>query len=91
MNITKLKLSRKISDEVEISLEDSKKFVDAFFMKKTNFLNESNLKVSKFGTFLKKITPQRIGRNPKTLEEHIIPEKIKISFRASRIIKDIIN
>ena len=91
MSITKSKLSKKISNEINISNEDSSKFVNAFFEIKKNFLQSHNLKISKFGSFYKKKSPQRIGRNPITLEEHLIPVKSKISFKASNIVKKRLN
>ena len=75
MNITKLKLSKLVSSEVGTSIEDSKIFVNKFFKIKKFFLKSRNLKISKFGSFKKNTSPERIGRNPKTLEEYVIPKK----------------
>ena len=91
MRVTKLKLSKKISEEVNIPLDTSKSLVKTFFNIKINLLKTHNLKLSKFGTYYKKISPPRIGRNPKTLKEYKIPSRAKISFKASKIIKDSIN
>ena len=91
MNLTKLKLSKEISDKLELSQEDSIRIVNSFFQIQKKFLKSGNLKISKFGSFNKSYTPKRIGRNPKTLQVHLIPRKSKISFRASKIIKAIIN
>lgn len=91
MNITKSQLSKKISKELNLSLQDSILFINSFFDIKKKFLKKNNLKLSKFGRFSRKISPERIGRNPKTLEEYLIPKHSKISFKASKIIKSIIN
>ena len=39
--------------------------------------------ISKFGFFSRKISPPRVGRNPKTGEAVDIPAKEKVSFKAS--------
>lgn len=91
MNVTKLDLSKNISRELDLSLEDSKKFINDFFKLKKILLKKKNLKISKFGTYKKRISPKRIGRNPKTLIEYTISQQSKISFKSSKKIKDIIN
>lgn len=91
MNITKKRLAENIAANTNISLEDSKSLVSAFFSLKSEALKTRNIKISKFGAFYKKITPKRIGRNPKTMEEYLIPEKLKISFKSSNLIKKILN
>ena len=53
--------------------------------------NEQDVKVANFGTFTNKVTPQRLGRNPKTGEEHIITERVKLNFIASNKVKDQLN
>ena len=52
---------------------------------------KSNVKLSNFGTFSYKLTPERIGRNPKTKKEFIIKEQNKFSFSPSNKIKKLIN
>ena len=54
---------------------------------------ESNqkIKIQNFGVFYPHRTPQRIGRNPKTKQEYIIPSKIKLSFKAAKYLKNTIN
>jgi len=42
-----------------------------------------NVKISGFGTFLLRDKSERIGRNPKTLEEHTIAPRRVLTFRAS--------
>lgn len=91
MSVNKSKISKAISLEIGITEEESKRFVNTFFEIKKFLLKDKNLKISKFGSFSKRISPKRIGRNPKTLEEFIIPKQSKISFKASKKIKDIIN
>ena len=46
-------------------------------------------KINNFGTFYKKQTKKRVGRNPKTLEEYPINPFTKIYFRPSNSVKNI--
>ena len=80
MTVTKSILAKEISNQLDLSADDSKIFVDTFFKLKKKFLKKHNLKISKFGSFQNKTSPKRVGRNPKTLEEHIISKRSKISF-----------
>ena len=48
--------------------------------------NKNDIKIANFGTFTNKITPERIGRNPKTGEEYIITERIKLNLIVDRVI-----
>ena len=91
MNITKKDLAKKISKEIDIPLELSGNLVSYFFNIQKKMINHSNIKISNFGSYKLNFTPQRIGRNPKTLKEHIIPKRKRISFTTSKKIKNILN
>ena len=91
MSITKSDLAKKISKEIDIPFELSTNFVSSFFNTQKKIINNGNLKISKFGSYKSSFTPQRIGRNPKTLKEYIIPKRKRISFTISKKIKDILN
>lgn len=91
MSITKKDLAKKISKEIDIPMELSGDFVSCFFNIQKKIINHSNLKISKFGSYKLNLTPQRIGRNPKTLKEHVIPKRKRISFTTSKKIKNILN
>ncbi len=70
--------------------KDSKAIVDNFF----KFLidnNSSKISISRFGSFISMISPQRIGRNPKTLEEFIIKKRKTLSFYPSKEVKKDLN
>ena len=68
--------------------KDCKKFLDSFIdiLKKNK-----NIKLTNFGSFLLINTPQRIGRNPKTKEEYLIKARTKLSFKASKKTKYLLN
>ena len=88
---TKSSISRNISNEIGITLKDSKLLLDKFLLilKKESKLKK--VKLSAFGTFSMRTTPKRIGRNPKTLESYIIKPTKKLIFKASVKTKEILN
>lgn len=47
-----------------------------------------NVKIAGFGTFLLREKGARVGRNPKTGEEHAIAPRRVLTFRASAMLKD---
>ena len=87
MSISKVDLAKKISKEIDIPFELSINFVSSFFNIKKKIINHNNLKISKFGSYKSSYTPKRIGRNPKTMKEHIISKRKRISFTVSKKIK----
>ncbi len=92
MTLTKKELAQNLSDQTELSLADAKKFVDLFFDTVKEQLNSGKtVKLSGFGTFDIVQTKERIGRNPKTMEEFPIPSKRKVKFTVSPKVKKSIN
>ena len=92
MTLTKKELAQNLSDQTELSLADAKKFVDLFFDTIKEQLNSGKtVKLSGFGTFDIVQTKERVGRNPKTMEEFPIPSKRKVKFIVSPKVKKSIN
>ncbi len=92
MTLTKKELAQNLSDQSELSLADAKKFVDLFFDTIKEQLNSGKtVKLSGFGTFDIVQTKERVGRNPKTMEEFPIPSKRKVKFTLSPKVKKSIN
>ena len=92
MTLTKKELAQNLSDQTELSFADAKKFVDLFFDTIKEQLNSGKtVKLSGFGTFDIVQTKERVGRNPKTMEEFPIPSKRKVKFTVSRKVKKSIN
>ena len=92
MTLTKKELAQNLSDQTELSLADAKKFVDLFFDTIKEQLNSGKtVKLSGFGTFDIVQTKERVGRNPKTMEEFPIPSKRKVKFTVSPKVKKTIN
>ena len=54
-------------------------------------IKNKKVKISNFGTFEIRHKKKRIGRNPKTKEEFIISKREKIVFKASSVVKNILN
>jgi len=79
-----------ISSKTLLSSKDSSKILDSFLSILKNHKNKY-IKVAKFGSFLLINTPKRIGRNPKTKEEFIIPSVSKPIFKASAASKGVFN
>ena len=50
-----------------------------------------SVKIAGFGTFTVRQKKERMGRNPKTLEEAVITSRKSLSFRASPILKKAVN
>ena len=91
MNITKKHLSKKISDELNISNKDSLLFINSFLEIIKSHLPDVKVKIARFGTFKPKVTPKRFGRNPITMKEYESPSFKKITFNSSSEVKNILN
>ena len=92
MTLTKKELAQNLSDQTELSLADAKKFVDLFFdIIKEQLNSGKTVKLSGFGTFDIVQTKERVGRNPKTMEEFPIPSKRKVKFTVSPKVKKSLN
>ena len=91
MTLTKKELAQNLSDQTELSFADAKKFVDLFFDTIKEQLNSGKtVKLSGFGTFDIVQTKERVGRNPKTMEEFPIPSKRKVKFTVSPKVKNLL-
>lgn len=88
---TKASISKFLSEEMGITLLESKKFINSFLDCILDNSFKKRIKLNGFGTFFIHRSPQRIGRNPKTKESYIIKPRKKIIFKASQTIKKIIN
>ena len=90
MSVTKKELAKNISKKLGLSQKDSLFFIQNFFeiliQNKTK-----NININNFGTFMYKKTPQRIGRNPKTLQKFEIKARQKLVFKPSNGVKTSIN
>jgi integration host factor subunit alpha len=91
MSFGKKDICNNISSKALISKDDSKKFFTNFLNLVSSKSKSRIVKISNFGTFYTKNTPQRLGRNPKTKEEFVISKRSKLFFKPSNKIRGIIN
>ena len=91
MSFSKKNIAKNISANLKISESESKLLVDSFINIIKVKSKTSSLKIASFGTFSTKKTPQRIGRNPKTKQEFMISERLKLKFSSSNKLRNLIN
>lgn len=92
MNVTKKDLSAILKKELKLSVDTSDSLVDEFFQAiQTTLRSKKNLKLSGFGTFETVKTKERMGRNPKTMEEFEIPAQNKVRFSSTSKAKYFLN
>lgn len=84
-------LSEAVSREIGLSRSESSQLVGRVLELMVNALvEEKEVKMSSFGTFLAQTTPSRIGRNPKNLTEIIITSRYRVKFRPSQVMKELV-
>ena len=89
MSLTKAKIAKKMSIDLSISNSDAMELTNIFF--ETLKMKCDHLKISKFGTFKKKLTVSRVGRNPKNKKTYVMPSYKKLYFKSSNSVKGAIN
>ncbi len=91
MNFCKKNIVKNITTKTTLSSEQGVKALEflLLFIKTKSKLR--TVKISSFGSFSFKKTPQRLGRNPKTKDSYIIAELNKLNFKPSKKIKEKIN
>ena len=91
MSYTKSDIAKNIADRTSLSNQKAKQLLDRFIQVVVFGSKKNQVKISGFGTFLKKEKPSRIGRNPKTGEEFEISKRTKLNLILSNKIKEKIN
>jgi integration host factor subunit alpha len=90
--LNKSVISSNINLDLGISKQDAANITDEFFNTlKKNVKKEGELKIPGFGNFNVKQKSSRPGRNPKTLEPHIIKSRKVVTFKISKLLKQKIN
>ncbi|OUV40026.1 MAG: transcriptional regulator [Rhodobacteraceae bacterium TMED111] len=90
MSLGKKDIVNNISSETLLHKSTSKNILESFL----NFIKDNQskqIKISNFGLFYMHQSPKRIGRNPKTKEEFIIPKRKKLVFKPSSVVKKKLN
>ena len=92
MNLTKKDLSAILKKELRLSVDISDSLVDEFFLAiKTTLRSKKNIKLSGFGSFKTFVTKERMGRNPKSMENFKIQSQIKVRFSPTSKAKYFLN
>jgi nucleoid DNA-binding protein len=90
--MTKADLVKIVSAETGIIRKDVALAVDAFLEAIKDTMKEGkHIEIRGFGTFKLKQRKERIGRNPKTEEKVVVPERIVPTFKFSRAFKEEVN
>ena len=92
MNLTKKDLSTILKKELGLSFDISDSLVDEFFLSiRSTLRSQKNIKLSGFGTFETFRTKERMGRNPKSMENYKIPSQNKVRFSPTSKAKYFLN
>ena len=91
-NITRFHIADSIHNEFGLPKKDCIELVsDILDIIVEGLQNSGKVKIHNFGTFSVRNKKSRIGRNPKTKEEHNISRRNVITFKASKILLKYIN
>ncbi len=86
--ITKADLVESVHTKVGFSKKESSEVVERVFeTMKSTLESGDGLKISGFGKFDVRRKNARRGRNPKTEQGLIIPERTVVTFKASQVLK----
>ena len=91
MSFTKSDIAKNIALKISISNKSAKQLLDNFIQVVVSVSNKQQVKINGFGSFVRKKTPSRTGRNPKTGEVFKISERTKLNLILSNKIKEKIN
>ncbi len=82
-NVTRETIAKQISIEFGIAYTTVYKKIDKILEIWSNEMIDSDLSINNIGSFKIKKKNERIGRNPKTKEKHIIKSRKVIGFKKS--------
>ena len=90
--LTKLELADFLFNKIGLNKREAREFIDAFFESIIYELSEGrSVKISGFGNIKTRDKPSRPGRNPRTGQAVLIPQKRVLIFKASEKLKNLIN
>ncbi len=90
--MTKADLVKVVSEDTGIIRKDVALAVDSFLEAVKDAMKDGkHIEIRGYGTFKLKKRKKRIGRNPKTEEKVIVPERIVPTFKFSRGFKENVN
>jgi len=87
--LSKANLAETLHDDVDLSKQDAKEFVELFFEEIRQVLESGqHVKLSGFGNFVLRDKAARPGRNPKTKVEIPVEARRVVTFRPGLKLKD---
>lgn len=90
--MTKAEFISKVQEATQFSKKDTEKAVSAVIDTIKETLEKGDkIGIVGFGTFLVRERSERKGHNPKTGESMIIPATKAPAFKASKVLKELIN
>ena len=90
--ITREFLAKSIKSDLGLPLNQAALLVDQVVGKMVAAINEGKqVKIRMFGTFYSKKKNKRVGRNPKTMKEAVIPARQVVKFKVAPTLKKRIN
>jgi integration host factor subunit alpha len=90
--ITREFLAKSIKSDLGLPLNQAATLVDQIFDQMVSAINKGKkIKIRMFGTFYSKKKNQRVGRNPKTMKEAVIPARQVVKFKVAPTLKKRIN
>lgn len=86
--MTKKELIEKVALEMGVSKRPGEMAIETIFgiIKEQMSVPGNEVVLRGFGTFKSKLVPARPVRNPKTGESIEIPERIKVTFKPSKVL-----
>jgi nucleoid DNA-binding protein len=90
LSLGKKDIVKNISSEAFLNRAESKAILESL-LKIIKSNTSKIIKISNFGSFYTHQSPKRMGRNPKTKKEYVIPKRKKLVFKASTNLKNILN
>ncbi|MFI3256072.1 MAG: HU family DNA-binding protein [Psittacicella sp.] len=87
MSITREDLVNKLSIRTDYKKEVLQDFITSFFDEIAyNLIDGKDVKLQGFGSFKVVSTKEKLGRNPKTKEEVLIPSRANVIFKPSSLL-----
>jgi len=83
IKVTRESIAKQISTEFGIAYSTIYKKIDKILEIWSNEIIDNDLSINNIGSFKIKKKSERLGRNPKTKEEHLIKSRKVISFKKS--------
>lgn len=90
--MTKKELISEVAQETSLSKKDAAAAVDATFeIISKEMVKKGKVQILGFGNFEVTERAERVGKNPSTKEEMIIPACYAPKFKPSKVLKDAVN